>query len=67
MAKTLNLVVVAEGIETQEQAGYFALYDQPILGQGWLFGHPVTVKDFCRILAENEERASLLVPPGQEV
>jgi len=66
MAKTLNLEVVAEGIETEEQAGYFAHYDQPILGQGWLFGHPVPAEHFYRLLAENEEEVSALVPPGQE-
>jgi sensor c-di-GMP phosphodiesterase-like protein len=66
MAKTLNLEVVAEGIETAEQAVYFALYDQPILGQGWLFGRPVTAERFSRLLAENEEQASVLVPPKQE-
>ena len=66
MAETLNLKVVAEGIETEEQAGYFARYDQPILGQGWLFGRPVTVEDFCRVLAENEEQNAVLVPPGQD-
>ena len=53
MAKTLNLKVVAEGIETEEQAGYFAGYDQPILGQGWLFERPVSAEQFCRFLAEN--------------
>jgi sensor c-di-GMP phosphodiesterase-like protein len=66
MAKTLNLEVVAEGIETEEQARYFANYDQPILGQGWLFGRPVTAELFNRLLIENEEQASFLVPPGQE-
>jgi sensor c-di-GMP phosphodiesterase-like protein len=66
MAKTLNLEVVAEGIETEEQADYFANYDQPILGQGWLFGRPVSAENFYRLLAANEEQASLLVPPEQE-
>ena len=41
MAKTLNLEVIAEGIETEEQADYFACCDQPILGQGYLFGFPI--------------------------
>jgi sensor c-di-GMP phosphodiesterase-like protein len=65
MAKTLNLKVVAEGIETEEQAVYFAHCDQPILCQGWLFGRPVAAKDFSRLLAENEEQISVLVPPGR--
>ncbi len=65
MAQTLNLDVVAEGIETEEQAGYFAHCDQPVLGQGWLFGRPVTAEHFCRLLTENDEQVSVLVPPGQ--
>ena len=66
MARTLNLEVVAEGIETEEQARYFAEYDQPILGQGWLFGRPVPAEQFSRLLAENEEHALVLVPPGPD-
>jgi sensor c-di-GMP phosphodiesterase-like protein len=67
MAKTLNLEIVAEGIETEEQADYFAQSDQPILGQGWLFGRPVTAERFSRLLAENEEAVSILFSPEQEV
>jgi sensor c-di-GMP phosphodiesterase-like protein len=63
MAKTLNLEVVAEGIESEEQACYFAEYEQLILGQGHLFGHPVSAEQFSRILAEREESASVCVPP----
>lgn len=54
MAKTLNLQVVAEGIETEEQADYFANGDQPILGQGWLFGRPVAAEYFRRLLARSD-------------
>jgi len=57
IAKTLNLQVVAEGIETAEQAEYFARYDQPILGQGWLYGYPVPSEQFFRLLAEDEGKA----------
>jgi sensor c-di-GMP phosphodiesterase-like protein len=54
MAKTLGLGVVVEGIETEQQADYFAVYDQPILAQGWLFGQPVPPDEFHRLLAEDE-------------
>jgi sensor c-di-GMP phosphodiesterase-like protein len=54
IAKTLNLQVVAEGIETVEQAEYFARCDQPILGQGWLYGYPVSAEQFFLLLAGNE-------------
>jgi sensor c-di-GMP phosphodiesterase-like protein len=66
MAETLKLEVVAEGIETEEQAAYFTNCEQPILGQGWLFGRPVAADRFFRILVENEEAAAVLVTPGQE-
>jgi len=50
IAKKLNLQVVAEGIETEEQADYFAAYEQPILGQGWLYGFPVPPDQLYRLL-----------------
>ncbi len=56
MADTLKLRVVVEGIETQEQASYFASADQRIFAQGWLFGRPVPVESFRRALAENEKK-----------
>lgn len=49
MARRLNLLVVVEGIETKEQAEYFRQTGEGILGQGWLFGRPVTAADFRRI------------------
>jgi sensor c-di-GMP phosphodiesterase-like protein len=63
MAGTLNLSVIAEGIETRQQAEYFASLAQPILGQGWLFSRAVTPEEFHRLLAEDKkgqmlERAS---------
>jgi sensor c-di-GMP phosphodiesterase-like protein len=64
IAKKLNLQVVAEGIETDEQANYFASYDQPILGQGWLYGYPVPPGQFYRLLAQNERKATAVVTPA---
>ncbi len=64
IAKKLDLQVVAEGIETDEQADYFAGYDQPILGQGWLYGYPVPAERFYRLLVENERLAAAIVPPA---
>ena len=46
IARTLNLKVVVEGIETEEQADYFAHYAQPILAQGYLFGRPMPPEEF---------------------
>ncbi len=41
MALQLQLSVVAEGIETAEQAQYFEQQHGGTLGQGWLFGKPM--------------------------
>ncbi|HVC47881.1 MAG TPA: EAL domain-containing protein [Terracidiphilus sp.] len=51
MAEKLNLKVVVEGIETAEQARYFAGH-HTVYGQGWLFGRPVTSELFHSFLRE---------------
>jgi sensor c-di-GMP phosphodiesterase-like protein len=58
MAQTLNLQVIAEGIETVEQALYFAGSKMTILGQGWLFGRPETAANLLALLAEAEEKTT---------
>jgi sensor c-di-GMP phosphodiesterase-like protein len=55
MAATLDLLVVVEGIETEEQANYFAAHQRPLLGQGWLFGRPVPLEEFLRKLEASED------------
>ncbi len=57
MAKSLNLGVVVEGIETSLQASYFTALSQPFDAQGWLFGRPVPVDLFRQLLVENENEA----------
>jgi sensor c-di-GMP phosphodiesterase-like protein len=57
MARALHLHVIAEGIETRQQAEYFAAMAQPILGQGWLFGRAVSPEEFYRLLAEDTKKA----------
>ena len=54
MAQTLNLQVIAEGIESEEQAVYFGSSEKPILGQGLFFGRPVPCEEFHRLLASDE-------------
>lgn len=45
MAKTLNLFIVAEGVETREQFDY--LLDHGVhFGQGWFFAKPLPAKEF---------------------
>ncbi|MGD0096590.1 MAG: EAL domain-containing protein [Terracidiphilus sp.] len=58
MAHTLGLKVIVEGVETPEQLTYFAAEKEPVLGQGWLFGHPVTAEEFHCLLNEDENAAA---------
>jgi len=47
LARALGLTIVAEGVETETQAGL--LYGQGIRwAQGWLFGHPVPIEELTR-------------------
>jgi sensor c-di-GMP phosphodiesterase-like protein len=55
LAKTLQLGVIAEGIETEEQAGYFAGSEETVLGQGWLFGKAVSLEEFQTNLAADQK------------
>jgi sensor c-di-GMP phosphodiesterase-like protein len=48
--------VIVEGVETGEQASYFAEANSSILAQGWLFGRPVPVIEFRSLLAENAKK-----------
>jgi len=52
MAKSLNLEVVVEGVETDRQADYFSPSSrQRIFGQGWLYGRPVSAEEIKALLA----------------
>jgi sensor c-di-GMP phosphodiesterase-like protein len=62
MARTLNLQVIAEGIETPEQAQYFAGDANGILAQGWLFGKPVPASVFHSILAAGKPGEAVSPP-----
>jgi len=56
MASALNLRVIAEGVETQEQASYFAEGDDSILTQGWLFGRPMPATELRKVLDAGREK-----------
>jgi sensor c-di-GMP phosphodiesterase-like protein len=59
MAETLGLRVIVEGIETPQQALYFAKANQAIFAQGWLFGRPVAPELFLSALNEKESKATV--------
>jgi sensor c-di-GMP phosphodiesterase-like protein len=56
MAAALDLNVIVEGIETPVHASYFATFDQPIFGQGWLYGRPVSAGNFQKLLVAKEKQ-----------
>jgi sensor c-di-GMP phosphodiesterase-like protein len=62
MAKSLNLEVVVEGVETDYQADYFSPVTQKIYGQGWLYGRPVTAEQFQAVMGD--ELVPALDTPG---
>ncbi|MFM0051873.1 EAL domain-containing protein [Caballeronia grimmiae] len=51
MAATLDVQVIAEGIEREEQAAYL-LARGAQFGQGWLFSPPLSAADFVRYAGE---------------
>ncbi|MCB1679293.1 MAG: EAL domain-containing protein [Halioglobus sp.] len=52
LSKTLNLRVIAEGIENQEQLAYLAAKDCDLL-QGYFFSHPIYPEDVPAMLQQN--------------
>ena len=66
MADTLGLRVIVEGIETPQQARYFAEADQSIYAQGWLFGRPVPAEAFHRLLEGKGSRGEVATMEGVE-
>jgi len=57
MADHLGLRVVAEGVETQQQASFLAANRQPVM-QGFLFSRPVPLDDFIAQLQGWEAQAA---------
>jgi sensor c-di-GMP phosphodiesterase-like protein len=67
MAESLDLMVIVEGIETEEQARYFAGSQRPLLGQGWLFGRPVRADELNAMLAADEIPAAQSYPAAADM
>ncbi|MDF3858149.1 EAL domain-containing protein [Achromobacter denitrificans] len=62
MAKSLNLLTVAEGIERQEQADHLKNRNVDF-GQGWLFGKPMPAPEFILYYRKN----AATTPPPQRL
>jgi EAL domain-containing protein (putative c-di-GMP-specific phosphodiesterase class I) len=57
MSRSLNLKVVAEGVETPEQLAFLREHRCDLM-QGFLFSHPLPVPDLGRLLAHKRSRES---------
>jgi sensor c-di-GMP phosphodiesterase-like protein len=64
MAASLGVGVIAEGVETQQQANYFSGSGRRIDGQGWYFGRPVPAAEFRATLAEQWSKVPSFPDPG---
>jgi len=66
LASALNLRVIAEGVETEEQASYFAEGEDSILVQGWLFGRAVPAIELRKLLDADVKKAVASVEAFEE-
>jgi diguanylate cyclase (GGDEF)-like protein/PAS domain S-box-containing protein len=51
MARTMNLDVVAEGVETEEQLAFFKKYHCPFI-QGFFFFKPMPIQELAMVMAQ---------------
>ncbi len=63
MARTLNLAVVVEGIESPRQADYFPTDKLRIYGQGWLYGRPVPAGEFFSLIGVAVDQPAVAPSP----
>lgn len=54
IAKTLNLQIVAEGVETKEQAEYLKAHEVDF-AQGWLYAKAMPLKEFLSFYQKNAQ------------
>ncbi len=56
LGHSLDLKVIAEGVETDDQVRFLAKHHCDEV-QGFYYGEPVLPDDFARLLAKNRKRA----------
>jgi sensor c-di-GMP phosphodiesterase-like protein len=54
IARSLRLTMVAEGIETDQQARFLVEHGV-VYGQGWLFGRPMSIDALTKMVRESQE------------
>ena len=71
MGKSLNLSLVAEGVDTPEQFMFLRRHEVEII-QGYLFSKPLPADDFTELLKRNQFPAQIEdmlargTPPGEQ-
>jgi sensor c-di-GMP phosphodiesterase-like protein len=57
--------VIIEGVENERQADYFAFSadSERMYGQGYLYGHPVSIEEFNAVLAEEQSKPQAISSP----
>jgi EAL domain-containing protein (putative c-di-GMP-specific phosphodiesterase class I) len=61
MSHSLNLKVIAEGVENAKQLEYIRLFECDE-AQGFLLGRPLPAEDFRKLLTMNADRAQADFP-----
>ena len=64
MARSLNLLTVAEGIERQDQADYLKAREVDF-GQGWLYGKPMPAAEFIKYYLQRGQHAAAATHAGR--
>jgi sensor c-di-GMP phosphodiesterase-like protein len=64
MARTLKLTMIAEGVETEEQACFLRKSGVPY-AQGWLFAKALAPSQFLAYLDSNTSQLNAVEPSAQ--
>ncbi len=63
LAKSLDLQIIAEGVETQEQLAFLKQHDCHSY-QGYLFNRPLPAEDIPSVLSQSDDKAGSMASPA---